>query len=45
MLVQVYTAMMDLCISKVKESEGLSVGPDQISYCLQMQVVILLLRE
>ena len=31
---QVYTAMMDLCVSKFKESEGLYVGPNQAGYCL-----------
>ena len=26
--------MMDLCVSKFKESEGLYVGPNQAGYCL-----------
>ena len=32
--VQVYRGMMDLCVSKFKESEGLYVGPNQAGYCL-----------
>jgi hypothetical protein len=31
---QVYRGMMDLCVSKFKESEGLYVGPNQAGYCL-----------
>lgn len=29
-----YRGMMDLCVSKFKESEGLYVGPNQAGYCL-----------
>ena len=31
---QVYRGMMDLCVSKFKESEGLYVGPKEAGYCL-----------
>lgn len=31
---KVYRGMMDLCVSKFKESEGLYVGPNQGGYCL-----------
>lgn len=31
---KVYRGMMDLCVSKFKESEGLYVGPNQAGYCL-----------
>ena len=33
-VLQVYRGMMDLCVSKFKESEGLYVGPKEAGYCL-----------
>ena len=31
---QVYQGMMDLCVSKFREGEGLYVGPKEAGYCL-----------
>lgn len=42
---QVYRGMMDLCVSKFKESEGLYVGPNQAGYCLLRSQLLMALHD